>query len=179
MLPLATPYEDTTTMKIILGILLMLSFCAWLTARVVISERFDMHCSGYLKRAADANTVDLAKVELARAVSYLDEHRLTSGYTSVFYRTPDEDVGFWYGNLKASQGELDALPANASALERSNVLMKLRETLTDNSKNGTSLTIPEGISVYPSNGAWAFFGVATLVIAAVGAIVFMVGLAEH
>lgn len=34
--------------------------------------------------------------------------------------------------------------------------MKLRETLTDNGKNGTSITYPDGISIFPNNGLWAF-----------------------
>ena len=38
-----------------------------------------------------------------------------------------------------------------STLENTNVLMKLRESLTDNSEQGTKLTIPAGIYLYPNN----------------------------
>ena len=38
-----------------------------------------------------------------------------------------------------------------SKLENTNVLMKLRESLTDFSEKGTKLTIPEGIGRYPNN----------------------------
>jgi hypothetical protein len=47
---------------------------------------------------------------------------------------------------------------NGSQLEKSNVLMKVRESLTDAEEGGTSLTIPQGISRYPNNAAWMIFG---------------------
>ena len=43
---------------------------------------------------------------------------------------------------------------NASQLEKSNVLMKLRETLIDNGENGDNLTVPDGLSRYPNNLMW-------------------------
>ncbi len=42
---------------------------------------------------------------------------MTSGYTSILWQTPDEDIGFWYTNLKASQQELQNLQSN-NALEK-------------------------------------------------------------
>ena len=83
-----------------------------------------------LKRAGDANTVELAKEELAYVISYLDKNNIKEGYTSVLWKTPDEDISFWYRNIIASKAELDSL-TNNSALEKTNVLMKLRETLID------------------------------------------------
>jgi hypothetical protein len=79
---------------------------------------------------------------------------MTSGYTSILWQTPDEDIGFWYTNLKASQQELQNLQSN-SALEKTNVLIKLRETLLDVGER-TRVTEPEGLSVYPNNKLWAF-----------------------
>ena len=55
---------------------------------------FNVECKGHLKRAADANTIELAKQELDIALSYLEREGMTEGYTSVLYKTPDEDVGF-------------------------------------------------------------------------------------
>ena len=46
---------------------------------------------------------------------------------------------------------------NGSQL-RTNVLMKVRESLTDAREGETSLTIPQGISRYPNNAAWMIFG---------------------
>ena len=105
---------------------------------------FQQQCGGYLKQAADANTVELAQERLNLAVKYIEEKGYTTGYTSVFVKTEDENIGYWYQNIKACQNELD------SALN-SNVLMKVRESLTDNGEKGTELTIPSGLYAYPHN----------------------------
>lgn len=120
------------------------------TIVIVKSIQFKQDCSGYLKQAADANTVELALGRLNLALDYIESHNLTSGYTSVLWRTENENVGYWYQNLKACQGELEA-NLDATSLEKSNVLMKVRESLTDEGENGTVLTIPPGISRYPNN----------------------------
>jgi len=112
--------------------------------------QFDRSCKGYLKRAAYANTVEFAIKELDRALKYLENNELTKGYTSVLYTTPDEDMGFFYTNLKQSLEELKALPPNASGLEKSNMLIKLRETILDEGKDAR-VTCPSGISRYPYN----------------------------
>jgi len=121
---------------------------------IVKNISLKQNCTGYLKRAADANTIEIARVELAKAISYIEENNLTSGFTSVIYKTPDEDLEFWYNNLKSSQNELLKVTENTSSLEKSNLLMKLRETLIDNGKDGEILTVPNGLSRYPYNLLW-------------------------
>jgi hypothetical protein len=123
-------------------------------AIIVKSVSLEQNCIGYLKRAADANTVETASSELEKAIKYLDDNNLTSGYTSALWRTPDEDISFWYKNLKSSQLELSKVTDSTSQLERTNLLMKLRETLLDNGKDGDSITVPDGLSRYPNNFAW-------------------------
>lgn len=134
-------------MKLFIGILLILFTLTSVTTCSVKSIRFNQECIGYLKRASDANTVDIAKQELSKTTSYLEKNNLTTGYTSVFYNTPDEDISFWYNNLKSSELELSKVNDSTSALEKTNLLMKLRETLLDNSK----ITIPNGLWRYPNN----------------------------
>lgn len=132
---------------------------------------FKQNVSGYLKRAADANTIDLANAELTKVINYLDANNLTSGYTSVMWETPDEDIGFWYQNLKASQQELQNLNSD-SALERTNVLMKLRETLLDTGEK-TKVTIPKGLSVYPYNLLWGILSLSAFIAMMAGFIVLI------
>ena len=110
--------------------------------------------TGYLKRAADSNTVELAQQEMNRALTYIESNNLTTGYTSIIYNTPSEDIEFWYINLTSAKVVLDEIIANKNAtpLEKSNVLMKLRETLLDHSGSRESLTIPRGLARYPHNG---------------------------
>lgn len=112
---------------------------------------YTQNCSGFLKQTADANTIDLAKEKLSFAINYAKNRGLTSGYTSIFIKTPDEDVGFWFKNLTASLDELNNISPDATQLEKTNVLMKLRETLLDNGEKGTVITQPQGISKHPLN----------------------------
>ncbi|MFA5135297.1 MAG: hypothetical protein WC505_05965 [Patescibacteria group bacterium] len=139
----------------------------WGGVRAVCAIDFDQNCGGYLKRAADANTVETAHQELGKALKYIEAKHLTQGYTSVLWNTPDEDVGFWYHNLKSAQQELTKVTTTTTQLERSNLLLKLRETLLD--KDG--ITVPDGISVYPMNTFLWWLGViASLLLFGAGAI---------
>jgi hypothetical protein len=104
--------------------------------------------AGYLSQASNANTVDIAKKSLVKAIHYLEKNKLTKGNTSIIYSTPDNDLEFFYKNLKASLSELQKADSK-SQLEQTNVLIKLRETLTDNSKNGTVVTQPDSLYLYP------------------------------
>lgn len=149
-------------MKVVLCVICLLLFVGCGVARAVNGISFDRNCEGYLKRAADANTVELAEKNLVVALNHLESNGTTSGYTSILYRTPDEDVGFWYQNLQASLKELRSIKPEAAQLERSNVLMKLRETLLDHGQSGDTVTTPPGISVFPSNTAYFFWGLLSL-----------------
>jgi len=158
---------------IVVVILCCVSSVIWCGSRVYKSVIFDIECEGHMKRAADANTVEMAVKEMETVVAYQESRGMTQGYTSVLYRTPDEDVGFWYQNMKASLSELKSVAPEATLLEKSNVLMKLRETLIDEGKR-TQVTVPSGISIYPRNTAYAFFGIISLLILIIGLIIVRV-----
>lgn len=138
-----------------------LAVVAWLplvlwTGYVALQKiDIEQNCVGYLKRASNANTVILAEQELTRALMYLERNGLTQGYTSIVYRTPDEDIGFFYQNLLASQKELRTLKDKdeLTSLEQSNALLKLRDTLTDHSQGAEQVTHPAGLYMYPQNRA--------------------------
>lgn len=63
----------------------------------------------------------------------------------MFYQTPADDIGFWYQNLKAAEGVLRGVGEGATQLERTNILLKFRESIT---------SPPEGIYLYPQQLAW-------------------------
>lgn len=132
------------------GILKLLLGIFMLVPSISMYIDFQQQCGGYLKQAADANTVELARERLNIAVNYIEANGYTTGYTSIFVKTEDENIGYWYQNIKACQNELDSA-LNGSQLEKSNVLMKVRESLTDNGEKGTELTIPSGLYAYPYN----------------------------
>lgn len=150
-----------------IAVVLCLPFLGWVTTRTVQSIQFDRNVEGHLKRAADANTVELAYKELAGVLAYLEQTGMTSGYTSIFWRTPDEDIGFWYQNLTASIGELRKVPRDATQLEKSNILIKLRETLVDHGQS-LKVTVPEGASIFPSNTGYFLWAIAGMIILIVG-----------
>ena len=134
-------YKMGKTAKIfmVFAIIATIAFGAWATVRIVKAVDFDMNCKQYLKRAADANTVETAKEELGKAISYAETHNLTQGVVSILFHQPKNDIGYWYKNM-------------------TNILMKLRETLTDESESGVSVTIPDGISVFPNNVMYFWWG---------------------
>jgi len=158
---------------IILTLIGLVMFLFWAGTRIIAGISYEQDCGGYLKRAADANTIELADKELTKAVTYIEGNGLTSGYTSVIYRTPDEDLGFWYSNLKASQKELQEIDSEATQLERTNVLMKLRETLLDDGESGQSVTQPDGISVYPNNAVLWFLGLLSMLMTCIFGVIWL------
>lgn len=162
-------------MQFLVGLTLCLPLLVCGCVRTIKAISFDRAIGGYLERAADANTVELAREELAKAVAEAKERGLTEGFTSVIYQTPDEDLGFWFKNLNESLSELTVLPASATPLERSNMLMKLRETLMRSGETET-VNVPSGISVFPHNTFLAIVVLFSGVMALIGCCVMVAAL---
>lgn len=140
---------------------------------VANSIQFNIDCKGHLKLAADANSIELAKRELKTAIDYAEANGLTNGYTSVWFKVPTDNMEFWFSNLQSAYNELCELPEDVTPLEKTNVLMKLRETLTDDGEKGTSVTVPDGISVYPHNKAYAYSAIFFVLLALIGSVVYV------
>jgi len=149
--------SKTTKIYLWLAIAATVVFGAFAATRIVAAIKFEINCGAFMSRAAEANTIELASTNLAKAIAYAEENDLTEGIVSIFLQNPNNDIGFWYNNMRYGYEEMIGLPEDASALERTNLLMKLRESLTDN--EGTILT-PQGIEIYPHNKV--FFWWATL-----------------
>jgi len=161
---------------LVVGLFLCLPFVGFAAGRIINDILFDRNLGGYLKRAADANSVELAVQELEIAVKYMEANRITEGYTSIIYTTPDEDVGFWYSNIKVSLDQLKALPAKAAQGEKDMALLKLRQTLLDHNGGKEVITCPAGISVFPYNTIWAIFGCLAIFLALASLVVLVIGL---
>ena len=160
-------------MKVFRALFMILIACITPAASVMQELRFEQNCGSFLKNAADANTPEIALERIDKALRYIERKNLTQGYTSVFYETEDENVGFWYKNIKACKSELESC-LGGTQLEKSNVLMKVRESLTDNGEKGTELTIPSGISRYPNNTAWAIYWAISIVLWSIGILMLTV-----
>ncbi len=72
----------------VFAIIATIVFGVWSTVRIVKAVQFDTNCAQYIKRAADSNTVETAKEELAKAISYAEENNLTEGIVSIFLNQP-------------------------------------------------------------------------------------------
>lgn len=159
------------TNSLIVAIVIIIASLGGCAVVKVRSVKFDQNCGGHLKRAADANTIETAESELKTALDYLESNGMVNGYTSVLYNTPDEDVTFWYQNLKDSYNGLIALNDSVSELEKSNMLIKLRETLIDHSKDGENITMPDGISRFPNNFEWGLMRLVCFILLSIGALI--------
>jgi len=148
-------------LKTTVGILIITTAGLCLTHISIICYmgfNYNINAGGHLTRAASANNVTLAREELETALIYIN--KLPDGYTSILINTPDEDVTFWKRNLNEAHAELLEFEANIdmyTATDKSNQLMKLRETLTSQSEKGTVTNQPAGISRYPYNKSMAAF----------------------
>ena len=140
------------TLSIIFATIWVAALIWFLSTRI----QFSQNCTGYLQQAADANTVELASERLGKALEYIESKGWTEGYTSILWRTEDENIGFWYTNLKASLQELESAK-DSSLLEQTNVLMKLRETLLERGEKRDYLTFPTGLWKYPHNVLYGIF----------------------
>jgi hypothetical protein len=157
---------NTNIIKTVVGVLLWIPLICFVGLRIFYDQVYEQNCGGHIERAAHANSIPTTEAELRTALNYIEAHGLTHGYTSVTYQTPDEDVGFWYANLKAGLTELEGLGPQSNPLEQSNVLMRLREALSKT---------PSGISVFPDNKFYAWFGWLSGLGLVVGCILFVFG----
>lgn len=158
---------------------------AWGAVRIVKDITYDQQVEGYLKQAADANTTELAEKKIGQAIEGMDRRGLCNSkspdsppvfaddcFTSVLWRTPGEDVGYWRTNIQATYEDLHSMTneERVDNLTESNQLMKVRETLLDNGSQGDSVTAPAGISVYPNNVAFFWWGVFSVILAGGGVV---------
>jgi preprotein translocase subunit SecF len=153
--------------RLVVGIIFIIFVCVWIVTLWYNDYRFNVDIGGRMERAANANTVELAIGEMETVVYNIEKNGLTRGYTSISFPGPSEDVEFWYKNMNDSLKELKSIDSNATQLEKSDILMKLRETLKNSGSEGREeITVPEGISRYPYNTlymVWGIFSVLMLI----------------
>jgi len=149
----------------ILGTIILIVCLVWAT---MAWYNFKMGCKDYLKLAGDAPTIERAHEFLSGAVRYMEEHGLITGNSALVFHTPRADLGIWY---KQTKGALDTLSdiikrqengTSLAQLERDNALMKIREVVLDNGSDGTEVTLPPNISLFPHQVFFWFLFVASL-----------------
>lgn len=141
-----------------LAIFFTLVFLAWGGTRAVLDIVFERDIGSALKKAASADSVELAARNLGIALKKLEAKEDAAGFTSLFQGAADEDVGSWCNELEAALWELQAIKPKASRLERRNALLTLRGILLNNTEGIVHVMVPPGISVFPHNMLYATWG---------------------
>lgn len=150
------PFQKNPILRAIIATFLSIPFLIWGGTQAIRAINYEIHCGGHLKRAADANTIKLAEQEISIALQYMERKGWDrGGYTHKIFPTPDCDVGFWYKNLHSAKEELLSISSETTMLEKTNVLMKLRETILDDLGGGVEVTSPPNITIFPYQ--WIFF----------------------
>lgn len=144
-----------------LAIIFSASLLTWATVRIVKAVKLQHNCAAYASRAIGAANIETAKTELSRVIDYAERENLTEGVVSVFFRNPKNDIGYWYGTLKATYQALEDFPVDAGQLAETNFLMRMHESLEE-------VGIPDGISIYPNNAFYFWWSIVSLA----GTIVF-------
>ena len=135
-------------------VLAMIVFFTTVIIEGVKEAHFDRNCTQYIERAAHANSVETAKENLAKAISYVETNNLTEGTVAVLFPQPKDDIGYWYDNIVDAYTVLENLPEDASNLEKTSVLTRIKDALTDEDESGAYVVTPEGIGVYPNNALY-------------------------
>ena len=90
-------------MKRLLLYLSIMVFFSSLGYGVYKDIQFDIQCKGYLELAANANSIELAKSNLDKAIQYIEKNQLTSGNSAIFIKSPSYNITLWYANVKTCQ----------------------------------------------------------------------------
>lgn len=124
-------------------------FCG--LAIIETDRNFKENCVDHLTKATNTDSVETAKEELEKAIFFVETKNLTQGNTSIFLNKPENDIGYWYENLKSCYKDLEILPENLNPSEKRNALMKLRKSLLDcSTTNSIRVKLPKNISSYPN-----------------------------
>lgn len=162
----------------LIGALFCVPFVVWLGMRVYAVVEFDLNCGSYLSQAAAASTVKQADELLSRAIEYAESHRMTAGSTGILFHRPTNDIGVWYRNLTGARDQLRAAEGADSSLASTNLLMKVHESLLVHGEKGSSVRAPDGISIAPNNVPYCVFGWVSVLLGAVGVLMFIAGASD-
>lgn len=118
----------------------------------------------YISQAATSPSPTVAVSRLDTAITEIEREGLTSGNTAIFFTYPTNDLGFWYQRLVDSRAILRQLPATDSALEISNTMMRVHESIGEQTKDGTSVLAPDGIEIFPHNVAFFWWAIGSILL---------------
>jgi hypothetical protein len=164
--------------KILFGGFLMIPLFLIICLAIFWSVQFSTSIGGHMELAAHANSIEMAQSEMQKVVDTMELKGLTKGTTKIIFNYPEYSIDFWYNNMKSSLEQLKSLKPNTSELEKSNTLIKLRETLIKHGEKSDYVNVPEGISIFPYNVLFCIVGWIAGILAILGLIIMLVGFSD-
>jgi len=160
-----------TVLSVVLFIVALIVFVCTVISNYVYNYNFNKECCDYLKLAAYSPSIEKSTQFLEKALVYLEKEEKTTGNSAFIFKTPSSDIGIWFSQLKEAQKTLvKCLPDSISGLEKTNALMKIRETI----ENGTILTLPPYLDTFPKHIFFLWTYILSLMIMFIALILIMV-----
>ncbi|MFR2534174.1 MAG: hypothetical protein ACLTEH_06295 [Clostridia bacterium] len=120
-----------------LAIIFTIFSLMYIIVRIDKGIQFNTSCNSYITAAVEAESPQLAKENLAKALTYLESNKLTSGNSSIL-RGHRDDISRWYQTISNSYTKLNTTPLEK--LEKSNYLIQMRKDIL-------MVNHPSGISI--------------------------------
>ena len=109
-----------------LAIIFTIFSLMYIIVRIDKGIQFNTSCNSYITAAVEAESPQLAKENLAKALTYLESNKLTSGNSSIL-RGHRDDISRWYQTISNSYTKLNTTPLEK--LEKSNYLIQMRKDI--------------------------------------------------
>ena len=160
-----------------------------IASAIISTIYFRVKCETPLRKAALAETLPEAKVNLDKAIQFVEQNQLTTGYSSLFFKEDEYNITKWYAMLKSAQSELNILDVNGyDKVEELDALIVLLIKLTDIPENkqcvflndivfistGDIVFVPTGIQLVPLyESIWIVFLFSITICTILGMTVYM------
>ena len=94
---------------------------------------FNLNCETPLKNVLLADSIPEMKVNMDKAVQFVEQNRLTTGYSSLFFKDREQyHITSWYATLKFIQRKIDIAYAKGyTRVDELNLQIETISTLAD------------------------------------------------
>ena len=152
-----------------------------IASAIISTIYFRIKCETPLRKAALAETIPEAKVNLDKAIQFVEQNWLTTGYSSLFFKEDEYNITKWYATLKSAQSEIDILYVKGyDKVEELDALIALLIKLTDIPENkqcvflNDIVFVPTGIQFVPLyESVWIVFLFSITICTILGITVYM------
>ena len=153
----------------------------YIAGAIISTIYFRVKCETPLRKAALAETIPEAKVNLDKAIQFVEQNQLTTGYSSLFFKEDEYNITKWYATLKSAQSEIDILYVKGyDQVEELDALIALLIKLTDIPENkqcvflNDIVFVPTGIQFVPLyEFVWIMFLFSITICTILGITVYM------